>query len=58
VTSAVGLKVDSAQSNYSQDEDANVSSSQNGNSVDFDTSTNGLLGNVTDAFGSSDEATS
>jgi hypothetical protein len=58
LTSAVGLNVDSSQSNYNQDEDGNVSAQQNDNSLDFDTSTDGLLGNVTDAFSSSDETTS
>lgn len=51
--STVGLNVDSAQSSYNQDEDGNVSSQDNANSLDFDTSTDGLLGAVSDTMNSS-----
>lgn len=50
--STVGLNVDSSQSNYNQDEDGNVSASDNSNSLDFDTSTDSLLGSIQD-FGNS-----
>ncbi|HEX8556111.1 MAG TPA: hypothetical protein VF695_15500 [Sphingomonas sp.] len=58
LTSTVGLGVDSSQSNYNEDEDGNISAQQNDNSLDFDTSTDGLLGAVGDQFSSSDESTS
>ena len=50
VTSVIGLDVDSSQSNYNEDEDGNISSQQNDNSLDFDANTDSLLGNVTDIF--------
>ena len=55
-SSAVGLNVDSSQSNYSEDEDGNVSSQNNDNSVGLDTDTDGLLGAMGDTFQSSEES--
>lgn len=54
-TSAVGLDVDSSQSNYNQDEDGNTSEQHNDNSVGLDTDTDGLIGAVGDAMSSSDQ---
>lgn len=51
--STVGLDADSSQSSFNQDEDGNVSSQSNDNSVGLDTSTDGLLGTVGDLTGSS-----
>jgi len=58
VGSTLGLDIDSSQSSYNQDEDGNVSENTNDNSIGFDTSTDGLLGAVGDAFNSSDSESS
>ncbi|HEX8555981.1 MAG TPA: hypothetical protein VF695_14840 [Sphingomonas sp.] len=58
ISSTLGLGIDSNQSSYNEDEDGNISAQQNSNSLDFDTSTDGLLGAVGDTFSSSDESTS
>lgn len=50
----IGLDASSNQSNSSTDEDGNSSSSSNANDVGFDSDTDGLLGAVGDAMGSSD----
>lgn len=55
VSSAVGLDVNSSQSNYNEDEDGNISSTQNDNSLGLDADTDGLLGNMTDLVGSNDQ---
>ncbi|MBN2972792.1 hypothetical protein JW805_12270 [Roseomonas aeriglobus] len=56
-SSMVGLDVNSSQSNYSEDEDGNISSTQNDNSLGLDADTDGLLGNMTDLVSSSDQTT-
>ena len=56
-SSVIGLDADSSQSNYSEDEDGNISSQQNDNSLGFDADTDSLLGNATDGFSSSDQTT-
>jgi len=53
-TSTLGLDVASSQSSFNQDEDGNMSENTNDNSIGLDTSTDGLLGAVGDAFSSSD----
>ena len=55
-SSAVGLDVQSSQSNYSEDEDGNVSEQNNDNSVGLDTDTDGLLGAMGDTMQSSDQS--
>ena len=55
-TSAVGLDVDSSQSNFNQDEDGNTSEQHNDNSIGLDTDTDGLIGAMGDTLSSSDES--
>lgn len=57
-TSTLGLDATSSQTNDSTDEDGNSSSQTNDNAIGLDTSTDGLLGAVGDATGSSDESSS
>lgn len=57
VSSVVGLDIDSSQSNYSEDEDGNISSTENDNSIGLDADTDGLLGNMTDLVSSSEQMT-
>ena len=57
VSSTVGLDVDSSQSNYSEDEDGNISSTTNDNSLGLDADTDGLLGSLTDFSSSNDQTT-
>lgn len=56
-SSTVGLDVDSSQSNYSEDEDGNISSTNNDNSLGLDADTDGLLGSMTDLVSSNDQTT-
>jgi hypothetical protein len=56
VTNTIGLDADSNQTNWSQDEDGNTSYNNNENSIGLDSDTDGLLGSVTDAMGSSEQS--
>ena len=58
LTSTVGLDLSSSQDSYSQDEDGNISSDSSDTGLGFDTSTDGLLGAVSDITSSNDESTS
>lgn len=58
VGSVLGLDATNSNSQSSTDEDGNTQQSASDQTLGVDTSTDGLLGNVTDAFGSSDSATS
>ena len=58
VESTLGLDANSSQTNQSTDEDGNSSSTTNENGLSLDTGTDGLLGAVGHAMGSSDESTS
>lgn len=55
ISSVLGLDFDSSQSNYSADEDGNVSYSTNDNSLGLDLDTDGLLGNMTDFLSSNEQ---
>ncbi len=58
VTSAIGLDANNSTESWSQDEDGNQSYDSSDTGVNLDTSTDGLLGSVTDAMGSSNESSS
>lgn len=58
VTSTVGLDANNSSESWSQDEDGNQSYDSSDTGIGLDTSTDGLLGSVTDAMGSSDESSS
>jgi hypothetical protein len=58
VTSTIGLDANNSSESYSQDEDGNTSYDSSDTGIGLDTSTDGLLGSVTDAMGSSDESSS
>ena len=52
----IGLNFDSEQNQQSTDDDGSSESSSNSNSLGFDSDTDSLLGNVTDAAGMTDES--
>lgn len=52
----LGLDANSDQSQQSSDDDGSSDSSSNSNSVGFDSDTDSLLSNVTDAVGMTDES--
>ena len=52
----IGLDFNSEQNQSSTDDDGSSDSSSNSNSLSLDSGTDGLLGNVTDAVGMTDES--
>jgi hypothetical protein len=52
----VGLDASSNQEQESMDDDGSSESSSNSNDVSFDSGTDSLIGNVTDAMGSTEES--
>lgn len=56
VTSTIGLNANNSTESWSQDEDGNQTYDSNDTGIGLGTSTDGLLGSVTDAMGSSDES--
>lgn len=58
VSSVIGLDANNSSGSYSQDEDGNTSYDSSDSSIGLDTSTDGLLGSVTDAMGSTDDSSS
>jgi hypothetical protein len=52
----VGLDASSDQEQSSTDDDGSSESSSNSNDLSFDSGTDSLLANVTDAFGSTEES--
>lgn len=58
VGSTLGLDATNSNSQSSTDEDGNTQESSTDQTLGLDTSTDGLLGNVTDAFSSSDSSSS
>jgi hypothetical protein len=52
----VGLDFNSSQEQSSTDDDGSSESSSNENNLSLDSDTDSLLGNVTDAFGSTEES--
>lgn len=57
LNSTLGLDATNSSTNSSTDEDGATESSTSDQSLALDTSTDGLLGSVTDAFSSSDQTT-
>ncbi|AQR74415.1 hypothetical protein [Sphingomonas sp. LM7] len=58
VSSTIGLDANNSSESWSQDEDGNQSYDSSDTGIGLDTSTDGLLGSVTDAMGSSDQSSS
>lgn len=57
LTSTIGLDASNESESWSRDEDGNETYDSNDTALGLDTSTDGLLGSVTDAMGSSDQST-
>jgi hypothetical protein len=57
LTSTIGLDASNESESWSRDEDGNESYDSSDTALGLDTSTDGLLGSVTDAMGSSDQST-
>jgi hypothetical protein len=57
LTSTIGLDASNESESWSRDEDGNESYESSDTALGLDTSTDGLLGSVTDAMGSSDQST-